>query len=119
MFAQLQPLIALSELPHVTIQLMPFQAAGHAAAGGPIALLRLPEPELPDMVYLEQLTSALYPERRGDVDYYRDIMNRLATPADRPAPPPGQPAANPPGTVRHTSRVRQMTHPPRRSHGMV
>jgi len=89
MFAQLQHLIDLSELPHVTIQLMPFQAAGHAAAGGPIALLRLPEPELPDMVYLEQLTSALYPERRGDVDYYRDIMNRLATQAERPAATPG------------------------------
>jgi transcriptional regulator with XRE-family HTH domain len=85
MFAQLQHLIDLSELPHVTIQLMPFHAAGHAAAGGPITLLRLPEPELPDMVYLEQLTSALYPEKRGDIDYYRDIMNRLATQAERPA----------------------------------
>jgi transcriptional regulator with XRE-family HTH domain len=85
MFAQLQHLIDLAELPHVTIQLMPFHAAGHAAAGGPITLLRLPEPELPDVVYLEQLTSALYPEKQGDVDYYRDIMNRLATQAEPPA----------------------------------
>lgn len=88
MFAQLQHLIDLSELPHVTIQLMPFNAAGHAAAGGPITLLRMPEPEIPDVVYLEQLTSALYPERRGDLDYYRDIMNRLATQAEHPAATP-------------------------------
>ncbi|MDN3353045.1 helix-turn-helix transcriptional regulator [Actinomadura sp. DC4] len=89
MFAQLQRLIDLSELPHVTIQLLPFNAAGHAAAGGPITLLRLPEPELPDVVYLEQLSSAVYPDRNGDPDYYRDIMNRLATQAERPSATPG------------------------------
>jgi transcriptional regulator with XRE-family HTH domain len=85
---QLRHLIDLCETPHVTIQLMPFQTAGHAAAGGPITLLRMPEPELPDVVYLEQLTSALYPDRRDDADYYRDIMNRLATQADPPARTP-------------------------------
>ncbi|HZE34087.1 MAG TPA: helix-turn-helix transcriptional regulator [Actinoallomurus sp.] len=84
MHAQVQHLINLCDLPHVTIQLMPFHAAGHAATGGPITLMRLPEPELPDVVYLEQLTSALYPDRRDDIDYYRDIMNRLATQADPP-----------------------------------
>jgi transcriptional regulator with XRE-family HTH domain len=88
MFAQVQHLIDISELPQVTIQLMPFQSAGHAAAGGPITLLRMPEPELPDVVYLEQLTSALYPDRRDDIDYYRDIMNRLATQAEPPAATP-------------------------------
>jgi transcriptional regulator with XRE-family HTH domain len=88
MLAQLQHLIDLCDLPHVTIQVIPFHAAGHAAAGGPITLLRMPEPELPDVVYLEQLTSALYPDRRDDVDYYRGIMNRLATQADPPTATP-------------------------------
>jgi transcriptional regulator with XRE-family HTH domain len=88
MEGQLRHLIALCELPHVTVQLMPFHSAGHAAAGGPITLLRLPERELPDVVYLEQLTSALYPDRRADLDYYRDILNRLATQADPPAATP-------------------------------
>ena len=89
MFAQLQHLIEMSELPHVTIQLMPFHAAGHAAAGGPITLLRMSEPELPDVVYLEQLTTALYPDKPSDLDFYRDIMNRLATQAEPPAATPG------------------------------
>jgi transcriptional regulator with XRE-family HTH domain len=88
MYAQLQHLIDLCEVPHITIQLMPFRSAGHAAAGGPITLLRLPEPQLSDVVYLEQLTSALYPDRRDDIDYYRDILNRLATQADPPAATP-------------------------------
>jgi transcriptional regulator with XRE-family HTH domain len=88
MFAQLQYLIDVCELPHVTVQLMPFRSAGHAAAGGPITLLRMAAPDLADVVYLEQLTSALYPDRRSDLDFYRDIMNRLATQAERPAATP-------------------------------
>lgn len=89
MFAQLQRLIDLCDLPRVKIQLIPFRAAGHAAAGGPITLLRMPQPDLPDVVYLEQLTSAIYPDRPDDVDYYRDIMNRLATQAEPPGETPG------------------------------
>ena len=46
-------------------------------AGGPFSLLRFPEPDLPDVVYLEQLTSALYLDRRTDVDSYHAVMERL------------------------------------------
>lgn len=88
MFAQLQHLIDACESPHVTIQVMPFRAEGHAAAGGPITLLRLSEPDIPDVVYLEQLTTALYPDRQSDLDFYRDIMNRVATQAEPPAATP-------------------------------
>lgn len=88
MFAQLQHLIDVCEAPHITIQVMPFRAEGHAAAGGPITLLRMAEPDIPDVVYLEQLTTALYPDRRSDLDFYRDIMNRVATQAEPPAATP-------------------------------
>jgi hypothetical protein len=33
--------------------------------------LRFAERDLPDVVYLEQLTSALYLDKREDVDHYR------------------------------------------------
>jgi hypothetical protein len=85
MFHQLQHLIDVCDLPHVTVQVLPFDAGGHDAAGGPITLLRMPEPDLPDVVYLEQLTTALYPDRPDDVLYYRHIMNRLATTRAAPA----------------------------------
>ncbi|GLY78452.1 helix-turn-helix domain-containing protein [Actinoallomurus iriomotensis] len=84
MAAQLRHLIDMCEPAHVTIQLMPFRSAGHAAAGGPVTLLRMPEHQLPDVVYLEQLTSALYPDRREDVDRYLDVLNRLVTQAEPP-----------------------------------
>ncbi len=85
MRAQIDHLIEVAALPSVTLQVVPFLAGGHSAAGGPFSLLRFPEPDLPDVVYLEQLTSALYLERREDVDSYQAVMERLcvqATAAD-------------------------------------
>ncbi|HZB29634.1 MAG TPA: helix-turn-helix transcriptional regulator [Streptosporangiaceae bacterium] len=82
MFAQLEHLIDICELPHVTIQVLPFRVGGHAAGGGPISVLRLPAPELPDVVYLEQLATAVYPDKPSELEYYRHIMNRLAVQAE-------------------------------------
>jgi transcriptional regulator with XRE-family HTH domain len=85
MRAQLTRLIEVAGMPQVTIQLVPFQRGGHAAAGGSFSVLRFGEPDLPDVVYIEQLTSALYLERRADVDHYMEIMNRLSAEALTPA----------------------------------
>ncbi len=46
--------------------------------------MRFAEPELPDVVYIEQLTSALYLDGREDVDHYREVMNELSTQALTP-----------------------------------
>jgi hypothetical protein len=88
MFAQLEHLIDICELPHVTVQVLPFRAGGHAAGGGPISMLRLPAPDLPDVVYLEQLTTAVYPDKPSELEYYRHIMNRLAVQAEPAAATP-------------------------------
>jgi transcriptional regulator with XRE-family HTH domain len=74
---QVGHLIEAAARPNVTVQIVPFRAGGHPAAGGPFSLLRFPEPDLPDVVYLEQLTSALYLDRRADVDSYHAVMERL------------------------------------------
>ena len=37
------------------------------------------------MVYIEQLTSALYLDKREDVDNYMEVMNNLSTEALTPA----------------------------------
>ncbi len=84
--AQLDHLIRLAERPNVRLQVAPFRYGGHAAAGGPFTILRFAERELPDIVYLEQLTSALYLERRSEVDQYAAVMDRLCAqiePLDR------------------------------------
>src|SRR5256885_6163969 len=66
MRSQIKRLIDLAELPGVTIELMPFSTGGHAAAGGLITLLRFAEDEIPDVVYLQQLNSAVYAHRPAD-----------------------------------------------------
>ncbi|RAY16077.1 transcriptional regulator [Actinomadura craniellae] len=85
MRTQLRHLIHLTEANTVTLQVIPFDAGGHAAAGGPFSILRFTERDLSDVVYLEQLTSALYLEKSDDIDRYRHVMDRLAVEA-RPAP---------------------------------
>jgi transcriptional regulator with XRE-family HTH domain len=85
MRAQLNRLLEVAELGQVTLQVVPFRRGGHAAAGGSFTMLRFGEPDLPDVVYIEQLTSALYLERRADVDHYMEIMNRLSAEALTPA----------------------------------
>jgi transcriptional regulator with XRE-family HTH domain len=81
---QLEHLVEVAEQPNVTLQVAPFSAGGIAAAGGPITILRFQEPDLPDIVYLEQLTSALYLDKPEDIDRYLTVMDRLCAEADEP-----------------------------------
>ena len=82
---QLESLIGtVTKMRDVRLQVLPLAAGGHAAAGGSFTILRFPQQELPDLVYLEQLTSALYLDDQEDVDFYFDALNRLFVEA---APP--------------------------------
>ncbi|MEP6696239.1 MAG: helix-turn-helix transcriptional regulator [Pseudonocardiales bacterium] len=85
MRAQFEHLITLTKAPNVTLQIIPFGAGGHAASAGAFSLLRFPDPHMPDVVYTEQVTSALYLDKRDDVDRYLQVMERLCMEADPPA----------------------------------
>lgn len=85
MRAQLRHLIEMSQRPNVTIQVIPFRAGGHAAAGGAFSLLRFAEYDLPDVVFLEQLNSAQYLEKPDVVDGYLAVMEQLCISAMTPA----------------------------------
>ena len=83
MRGQLNRLIEVADLRQVTVQVMPFSRGGHAAAGGSFTVLRFGD-DVPDVVYIEQLTSALYLDKREDVDHYLEVMNRLSAEALTP-----------------------------------
>jgi transcriptional regulator with XRE-family HTH domain len=85
MRAQIQRLIEAADMPNVILQVMPFRFGGHAAESGAFTILRFPEQDLPDVVYLEQLTSALYLDKRDDVDQYLQVMERLSVDSQTPA----------------------------------
>src|SRR5260221_8445461 len=81
MRGQLEHLIEVSARPNVSLKIIPLEMGGHAAAGGPFSILRFSERDLPDVVYLEQLTSALYLDKRETVDHYLVVMDRLCVAA--------------------------------------
>jgi transcriptional regulator with XRE-family HTH domain len=84
MRGQLDHILEASERPNITVQVVPFDRSDVAAVGGPFTLLRFAEPDLPDIVYLEQLSSALYLNKDVDVMSYLQIINRLAAGALTP-----------------------------------
>jgi hypothetical protein len=84
MRAQLEHLLQMTALPNVTLQVLPFRVGSHAAAGGPFTILRFAERDLPDVVYLEQLNSAVYLDKRPDVEDYLGVMERVSVQAETP-----------------------------------
>ena len=79
MRAQLRRLLEVAELPQVTLQVVPFAGGGHSGASGSFTVLRFEEQYLPDVVYIEQLTGAVYLEQRADVEHYLEVMDQLSS----------------------------------------
>ena len=86
MMMQLDHLIEATHQPNITLQVMQFGSGGHAATGGAYSILRFPEQDLPDIVYIEHLTSALYLDKLEDLDQYTATMEALCV----AAPPPNK-----------------------------
>jgi hypothetical protein len=84
MRAQIEHLLDLMKRPNISVQVVPFRQGGHAAESGAFTILRFDGEDLPDVVYLEQLVSALYLDKREQVDRYAQTMVRLTS----EAPPP-------------------------------
>src|SRR6266516_2363360 len=79
---QLQSLIEMADHPAVTLQILSFGAGAHSDMGGPFSILRFAEPDLQDVVYIEQLTSALYLDKPVEVDSYLEVMEQLCLQAE-------------------------------------
>jgi hypothetical protein len=85
MRAQLRHLAEAATLPNVTLQVVPFARGGHAGASGSFSILRFEERDLPDVVYIEQLTSAVCLDQRSDVEHYLEVVDQLSGEALTPA----------------------------------
>lgn len=83
LLAQIEHLVDLSKRPNITLQVVPYQFSGYAAEGS-FTTLRFAEPELPDVVYLEHLSGALYLDKRSDTELYSRVFDRLTVDAHTP-----------------------------------
>jgi hypothetical protein len=85
MRAQIRHLIEISQLPNVTLQIILRSTSRHTITPCPITILRFPHRDVPDVVYVEQLTGAIYLPYLGDVSNYRHVLSCLAIEALAPA----------------------------------
>lgn len=81
MRAQIDRLLDATKMPNVTLQVAPFAGGPHPGTYGPFVLFRFGMPELPDMVYSEYLTGAVYLDARTEVATHLEVMDRMAAQA--------------------------------------
>jgi transcriptional regulator with XRE-family HTH domain len=74
---QLGHLIKVSHLNHVNLQILPYSAGAHPAMDGPCCVLRFPEPNDPDVAYVQYRRGSLYMEQQSDVDAYIELFDHL------------------------------------------
>lgn len=75
---QIDRLLEVSELDHVSVDVVPFAAGAHVGACAPFTYFRFEEPELPDVVYCEILSAAVYLDQRSDVVAHLEAHNRMS-----------------------------------------
>ncbi|MGH3897805.1 MAG: helix-turn-helix domain-containing protein [Pseudonocardiaceae bacterium] len=83
MLAQIEHLLELTKRPNVTLQVVPYQLSGYGAEGS-FTMLRFAEPELPNVVYIEHLSGALYLDKRSETELYGRVFDRLMVDARTP-----------------------------------
>ena len=81
---QLEHLIAMAQLPHVTVQVVPLDVTDASAPAIPVTYLRFGGLDLPDVVYLEHMRSATFLEDRDETEQYRVALDQLADDALSP-----------------------------------
>ncbi|MEW1722588.1 helix-turn-helix transcriptional regulator [Streptomyces sp. NPDC093109] len=74
---QLEHLVEQSQLPHVTVQVLPFEMGAHPGISGHYAILEFPDAADSSVVYIEGVTSDLYLEKANDVQRYSVMYEHL------------------------------------------
>ncbi len=77
MRSQLEYLVELSELPHVDIQVIPFEVGAYMGLDNSFQVLEIPDPTLPRLVYTEGIATAEYFEKASDLGVYQETLERL------------------------------------------
>ncbi|MER6673263.1 helix-turn-helix transcriptional regulator [Streptomyces sp. NPDC000983] len=81
MRGQLDRLLEIAEMERLTLQIAEFARGPHPGTYAPFTLFRFAEPELPDMVFTEYLTGALYLDSRTEVAAHLEVLDHMSTSA--------------------------------------
>ena len=81
--SQIEYLLEMTAMPHVSVQILPYERSGLSAEHA-FSLLRFGEPELPNIAYVEYLTGSHYIEKREEIERYSRALDMLAVDAQTP-----------------------------------
>jgi transcriptional regulator with XRE-family HTH domain len=84
MQAQLERLLELSDLPNITLRVIPYEAGALPAGNNKFIILGFAQPAVPDVVFIEGLTGDLYLEDPRDVEIYNTTFRTLVRLAASP-----------------------------------
>jgi transcriptional regulator with XRE-family HTH domain len=77
MRGQLEYLLEISDRPGLTLQVTPFPAGASYLVPGSFSILKFATADLPDVIYIEQVTSAMYLDKRTDVEQYTTALDKI------------------------------------------
>ncbi|MEV8506784.1 helix-turn-helix transcriptional regulator [Actinoplanes sp. NPDC051475] len=81
---QLLRLGEMTELPNVTLQILPFAVGAHAGMDGTFAILDFPDAEDPNVVFAENATGGLFLEKTDELRKYNSIFDTIRATALSP-----------------------------------
>lgn len=84
MRAQLEYLLEIGDRPGLTLQVTPYPAGASYLVPGSFSILKFATADLPDVVYVEQLTSAMYLDKRSDVEQYTAALDKVGATSTTP-----------------------------------
>jgi transcriptional regulator with XRE-family HTH domain len=84
MRAQLEYLLEIGDRPGTTLQVTPYPDGASYLVPGSFSILKFATSDLPDVVYVEQLTSAMYLDKRSDVEQYTAALDKVGATSTTP-----------------------------------
>jgi transcriptional regulator with XRE-family HTH domain len=84
MRAQLEYLLEIGDRPGLTLQVTPYPGGASYLVPGSFSVLKFATADLPDVVYVEQLTSAMYLDKRSDVEQYTAALDKVGATSTTP-----------------------------------
>jgi transcriptional regulator with XRE-family HTH domain len=84
MRTQLEYLLEIGDRPGLTLQVTPYPGGASYLVPGSFSILKFATPDLPDVVYVEQLTSAMYLDKQSDVEQYTAALDKVGATSTTP-----------------------------------
>ncbi|HEY0700778.1 MAG TPA: helix-turn-helix transcriptional regulator [Micromonospora sp.] len=82
---QLHALLEATQKPHITVQVIPFEAGAHAGMPGSFVIMDFPDPADPALIYIDSMAGDLFLEAEAEIRRYTTIFEHLQATALDPA----------------------------------